>query len=84
VDRDFRVAFAGFLATRTVTGNGREKAPGRPMKSGGFVLDAARALFAWAADPDRGGLLPAGFRNPFREPGGKKAVFKGDPLAAPT
>ena len=40
-------------------------------------------LFEWAADPDRGGLLPDGFRNPFRRPGQSRAALRGDPLAAP-
>ena len=53
------------------------------MRGQPFVLDAVRAAYAWAADPDRGGLLPHGFRNPFLRAGGKAAVFKGDPLAPP-
>jgi len=53
------------------------------MKSPGFVLDTVRAVFAWAADPDRGGLLPAGFRNPFLQCGARAPELKGDPLAEP-
>lgn len=82
VDRDFRLEFAAFLTTREVTGNGR---PGttRRMRNSQFVLDAVRALFAWACDPDRGKLLPEGFRNPFIQVGTRVSLFKGDPLAAP-
>jgi hypothetical protein len=74
-DRDFRLGLAAYLAAR----------PPRGRRSGGhgFVLDAVRAAFAWAADPDRGGLLPDGFRTPFRQGGGGRPVFKGDPLAGP-
>ena len=53
------------------------------MRNSQFVLDAVRALFAWACDPDRGKLLPEGFRNPFLQAGTRVSVFKGDPLAAP-
>ncbi len=82
VDREFRLEFAAFLTTREVTGNGR---PGttRRMRNTQFVTDAVRAVFAWACDPDRGGLLPEGFRNPFLRSGSRTPVLKGDPLAAP-
>ena len=82
VDREFRLEFAAFLATREVTGNGRPGAA-RQMRSPQFVADAIRALFAWGCDPDRGGLLPDGFRNPFLRSGTRAPVLKGDPLAAP-
>ncbi len=82
VDRKFRLEFAAFLTAREVTGNGR---PGttRRMRNTQFVTDAVRAVFAWACDPDRGGLLPEGFRNPFLRSGSRTPVLKGDPLAAP-
>jgi integrase len=35
------------------------------MKGQDFVLDTVRAMFAWAADPQRGNCLPSGFNNPF-------------------
>lgn len=81
-DRAFRLEFAAFLTTREVTGNGR---PGttRRMRNTQFVTDAVRAVFAWGCDPDRGGLLPDGFRNPFLRSGSRSPVLKGDPLAAP-
>jgi hypothetical protein len=83
VNRDFRLALAAFLATRMVSGNGRGGAPARAMKGQAFVLDTVRALFEWAIDPDRGGLLPEGFRNPFRRAGTTRSLLKGDPLAGP-
>ena len=82
-DREFRLGLAAFLAGREVGGNGRAGAPARPMRGHAFVLDAVRGLFAWAADPDRGGLLPEGFRNPFLRAGEPRALFRGDPLADP-
>jgi hypothetical protein len=47
------------------------------------VLDTVRAMLEWAADPQRGGLLPDGFRNPFRGAGERRALLAGDPLAEP-
>jgi hypothetical protein len=83
VDRDFRLAFAAFLAGRRVTANGRPKAVARPMKGQAFVLDAVRAMLEWAADPERGNLLPEGFHNPFLRSAQPRLVLKGDPLAEP-
>lgn len=83
VNREFRLAFAAFLAQRSVTGNGRGGAKSRPMQGQAFVIDAVRALFEWAADPARGGLLPDGFHNPFRRTAISRSVFKGDPLSEP-
>ena len=65
VNREFRLQFAAFLSQCQVSPNGRTEAVSMPMKGQGFVLDTVRALFEWAADPERGNLLPDGFRNPF-------------------
>jgi integrase len=83
VDRQFQLGLATFPAGRSVAPNGRPGARPRPMRSQAFVEDAARALFAWAADPARGRLLPAGFRNPFlgRARGRRSPVV--DPLGEP-
>jgi hypothetical protein len=75
VNREFRLGFAAFLSTLP--------ARGRRAGGHGFVLDAVRAMYEWGADPDRGGLLPDGFRNVFRLAAGRKPVFRGDPLAPP-
>ncbi len=83
VNRDFRLAFTAFLATRSISDNGCEAFSPRPMKGQAFVLDTVRALFEWAADPERGGLLPDGFRNPFRRAGANRSLLQGDPLAQP-
>ena len=53
------------------------------MKSQPLVLDVARAMYEWAADPDRGNLMPEGFRNPFLREGEHRPLFVGDPLTAP-
>ena len=66
VDRDFALEFAAYLNGRTVISNGHRHASKRNMRDTGFVLDVVRAVFEWAANPDRGGHLPEGFRNPFR------------------
>lgn len=83
VNRDFRLAFAAFLTNCKVTANGNENAISRPMKGQAFVIDAVRAVYEWASDPDRGNLLPDGFRNPFRRASGSRSIHQGDPLADP-
>jgi hypothetical protein len=65
INRAFRLGFSAFLASRRVSPNGRAHGTARPMKGQTFVLDTVRAMLEWAADPDRGNLLPEGFRNPF-------------------
>ncbi len=81
--RPFRLGLAAFLADRSVGGNGRPGAVGRPMRGAGFVLAVVRGVYAWAADPARGGLLPDGPANPFDGAAGPRTAFRGDPLAAP-
>lgn len=54
------------------------------MRGQAFVWDAARAMFQWAADPDRGRLLSDGFRNPFlRRAGGPDRAAAPDPFGEP-
>jgi hypothetical protein len=83
VNREFRLALSSFLNTRVVSPNGRTTATKRPMRGHGFVLDTVRAMFEWAADADRGALLPEGFRNPFLRRGERRALLQVDPLAEP-
>jgi hypothetical protein len=83
VNRDFRLDFAAFLANRNVSANGHPGAAVRPMKGSTFVLDAVRAMLEWAGDPDRGNLLPDGFRHPFHRSAEGRTVLQGDPLAEP-
>jgi integrase len=83
VDRPFRLAFAAFLAGRLVPRNGRRAAAPAPMRGQAFVEDAARAMFAWAADPGRGRLMPAGFVNPFAGVAKVRRATAADPLGEP-
>ena len=64
-DRDFQLAFLAFLNQAQISSNGHLNTTLRPMKGQGFVADVVRGMFQWAADPDRGKLLPEDFRNPF-------------------
>jgi hypothetical protein len=83
VNRDFRLAFTAFLASRSIAPNGRPGGAARPMKGQAFVQDAVRAMLEWAGDPERGNLLPDGFRNPFHRSGEGRPALQGDPLAEP-
>lgn len=62
VNREFRLSFAAHLAA----GSYREgkQSPSHSMTTRP-IFDAVRAMLNWASDPDRGNLLPDGFRNPF-------------------
>jgi hypothetical protein len=83
VNREFRMGFEAYLAARIVTPNGRGGKGGRPMRSAEYVLQTTGAMFEWAADPDRGNLVPAGFRNPFLRTGRRWDRLAFDPLAPP-
>lgn len=75
VNREFRLAFSAYLSGLQVAPNGHPHAARRPLRGQRYVLEAARGMFEWAADPNRGNLLPAGFANPFRRIGpGQRAV----------
>lgn len=75
VNREFRLELAAYLSTVQIHPNGHLNSRPRPLKGQEFVIDIVRAVFEWAADPDRGNLMPAGFRNPFarRGPGARPA-----------
>lgn len=66
VDREFALEFQAWLQNLEISSNGHENTPKRPLSGIDYVLDVVRALFEWAADPDRGNLMPVGFRNPFK------------------
>ena len=53
------------------------------MRGQGIVVDTVRALYSWASDGDRGGLLPENFKNPFLRTGSNRPLLRGDPLAEP-
>lgn len=81
LNRDFRLAFEAHVAATPVTG----RAPGsrRLPKGQAMIADVVRAMLAWAADPERGGLLPDYFRNPFLHRSEPRRIAAADPLAEP-
>jgi integrase len=85
VNREFALAFAAFLRQRQVGPNGSAHATRHLMRhtSSAFVWDAVRVMLAWAADPDRGALLPPGFRNPFLRRAGDRNRVVQDPFGQP-
>jgi integrase len=83
VNREFQLTLTAFLSNRLIAPNGHPNAQFRRMQDPGFVEDAVRALFEWAADPDRGGLLPDGFRNPFLRKGRRRTDVVRDLMGEP-
>ena len=83
VKREFQQELAQFLRGREVTSNGRAAGRRRPLQAQSLVLGVVRSMFHWAADGDRGNLLPDGFRNPFHGSGRKGNAFPIGSLAAP-
>ena len=65
VDRKFALELMAYLSTLQVHPNGHPHAQARPLRRPDFVLDVIRAMYDWAADPQRGKLIPEGFLNPF-------------------
>jgi len=65
VNRDFSLQFAEYLQNLQISPNGHANTSRRPVRSPHFILDIVRTMMNWAADPDRGNLMPGGFRNPF-------------------
>jgi integrase len=65
VDRKFALELMAHLRTLQVRPNGHPHGQARPMRRPDYVLDVVRAMYDWAADPQRGKLMPEGFRNPF-------------------
>lgn len=82
-DRSFALEFASFLANRQVAPNGHDNGARRPLRGQRFILDAVRAVYEWADDPDRGDCMPSGFRNPFRKGVLDRRSTAADPLAPP-
>jgi integrase len=83
VNRNFQLEFAGFLNQRAISSNGHPNTAHRIMKNPGYVEDAVRAMYQWAADPDRGHLLPDGFRNPFLGAARQHRRLVHDPVGTP-
>lgn len=80
VNRDFRLALAAELATDPYRYCRTDK---KGTVQIGPVFDALRAMFNWAADPDRGNLLADGFRNPFNRAERPQRQAARDPFGEP-
>jgi len=79
-NRDFALALMAYLNAVQVLPNGHPNSQRRPMQHQDYVLDVVRGMYAWAADPERGNLIPEGFRNPFLHRGHKQSSLKiGEP-----
>ena len=68
-DRTFALQFASYLNGLMISPNGHANSERRMMMGQDYVLDVVRAMFEWAADVQRGHLLPSGFCNPFLRSG---------------
>jgi len=83
VDREFALQFAAYLVDLQISPNGHPHTPKRRMASTRYVQDVVRSLFHWAADSERGNLLPDGFRNPFVGKNRKSTDVAIDPFGEP-
>lgn len=66
INRDFALEFRAFLKNLRIAPNGHANSQKRPIGAPDYVESVVRSMLQWAADPDRGDLIPDGFRNPFR------------------
>ena len=82
-DRTFALGFMAYLRSLQVPPNGHPNGQERPMRRPDYIVDVVRAMYDWAADPQRGKLIPAEFRNPFLRRGRQAttpvAVSVGEP-----
>lgn len=83
VNREFALGFAAYLNELRVAPNGHPQASARKMAAPKYVEGVVRAMFGWAADPDRGNVLPPGFRNPFSAPARRSADVAPDLFGEP-
>jgi integrase len=83
VNREFALAFRTHLNTVLILPNGHPHSQPQPMQSQEYVVDVVRGMYQWAADAERGHLLPEGFRNPFTRRGGHKRAAASISLANP-
>jgi len=83
IEREFQLEFTAYLNNLQISPNGRAGGKPRSMKGQEFVLDVVRAMLEWASDPERGNLLPDGFRNPFKHRARKSQRKTVDPLGDP-
>lgn len=64
-DRNYQLALSAFLSNTAGPTSRQSLRQGPSVRGQQYVLDVVRGMYQWAADPERGNLLPAGFRNPF-------------------
>ena len=80
VNREFRLSFAAHVTANSHPSG--KQATSRSITINPLV-DAIRAMFNWAADPNRGNLLPEGFRNPFDRTERPQRQAARDPFGEP-
>lgn len=83
IDRRFLLEFGTFLQERLISPNGHKNTASRQMRGQHYVLQSVRSAFSWAADPERGNLLPAEFRRPFQRATGAMRRPTIDPTREP-
>ncbi|MBL8823454.1 MAG: site-specific integrase [Planctomycetia bacterium] len=82
VNREFRMAFVEYIIRLRLDVRGSSET-GFTGCSPHYLLDVARAMYLWAADPELGHLLPENFHNPFLRAHTGLARLVKDPLAPP-
>lgn len=80
VNREFRLSFAAHVTAASY--HSGKQSPSNSIHISP-VVDAVRAMFNWAADPDRGNLLAEGFRNPFDRTERPQRQAARDPFGEP-
>lgn len=83
VDRDYQLAFSAYLNSISWRRAGQSVDQAGPLRSQDYVTDVVRGMFGWAADAERGNLLPAGFRNPFVGRSRRSNQVVRDPVRTP-
>ena len=82
-DRVFQQEFSAYLQKTRLTANGTATIRKKPLSDASFVLDVVRSMYEWGADPHRGALLPADFRNPFKQRGAQRSRIQPDQFGEP-
>lgn len=82
VNREFRMAFVEYIIRLRLDVRGSCETASTGC-SPQYLLDVARAMYLWAADPELGQLLPENFHNPFLRAHTGLARQVKDPLAPP-
>jgi integrase len=83
VDRGFALELMAYLRREQVRPNGHPNGQSRPMRRPDYVFDVVRAMYEWAADPQRGKLIPEGFYNPFVRCGRSTSAVAAAPFGEP-